>query len=77
MKLIFREDTEEEEEVFGKGKKIDYVKDEEGEKKRRDQLIFHEGDDFRIEICNCDNILIVLLDFYSCSRVDLQMMQPQ
>ena len=44
MKLIFGEDIEEEEEeVFGKGKKIDYVKEEEGEKKERGSALFPFG----------------------------------
>ena len=42
-----------------------------------DQLFFHDPDGFMIEICNCDNIPIVPLDICSCSRVNLQMMQPQ
>ncbi|KAM7480365.1 hypothetical protein LguiA_028578 [Lonicera macranthoides] len=45
-----------------------------------DQLFFHDPDGFMIEICNCDNLPVIPLAgemVRSCSRLNLQMMQPQ
>ena len=45
-----------------------------------DQLFFHDPDYFMIEICDCDNLPVVPLGgemARSCSRVNLQMLQPQ
>jgi len=45
-----------------------------------DQIFFHDPDGFMVEICDCDNLPVVPLAgemARSCSRVNLQMMQPQ
>ncbi|XP_009594193.1 glyoxylase I 4 [Nicotiana tabacum] len=45
-----------------------------------DQLFFHDPDGFMVEICNCDNLPVIPLAgemARSCSRANLQLLQPQ
>lgn len=45
-----------------------------------DQLFFHDPDGFMIEVCNCDNLPVIPIageTVRSCSRANLQMLQPQ
>ncbi|KAJ0075899.1 hypothetical protein Patl1_34479 [Pistacia atlantica] len=44
-----------------------------------EQMFFHDPDGFMIEICDCDNLPVIPLVgemARSCSRVNLQVMQP-
>ncbi|KAJ0006810.1 hypothetical protein Pint_30084 [Pistacia integerrima] len=44
-----------------------------------EQMFFHDPDGFMIEICDCDNLPVIPLVgemARSCSRVNLQIMQP-
>lgn len=45
-----------------------------------DQLFFHDPDGFMVEICNCDKLPVIPLAgeiARSCSRANLQLLQPQ
>ncbi|PHT47551.1 hypothetical protein CQW23_11759 [Capsicum baccatum] len=45
-----------------------------------DQLFFHDPDGFMVEICNCDNLPVIPLAGEmprSCSRANIQLLQPQ